>query len=155
MIENKSNFYSDVKKFLNKNSVTTPKYEVSDKEIYVDKSNLHNMMKKIETEFSLDMLFDHIIVDYLDINIFHLIYHLYSTKHNHDILIVTEVDRKKPIIDTVSDIWRIAEWQEREAYDLFGILYRNHPDLRRIFLEDDWIGYPLRKNYEDNFMLEK
>ena len=59
------------------------------------------------------------------------------------------------IVVTICSIWRIAEWQEREVFDLFGILYNNHPDLRRIFLEDDWVGFPLRKNYKDNFMLEK
>jgi NADH:ubiquinone oxidoreductase subunit C len=55
----------------------------------------------------------------------------------------------------VSDIWRTAEFHEREVYDLFGIRFENHPDLRRLFLDDDWVGYPLRKDYKDSFTLER
>ena len=58
-------------------------------------------------------------------------------------------DRENPAVDTVSDIWKTAEFHEREVYDLFGIKFNNHPDLRRILLEEDWEGYPLRKDYKD------
>jgi NADH:ubiquinone oxidoreductase subunit C len=70
------------------------------------------------------------------------------------VYVVTSVARDNPLVPTVMDIWPIAEWQEREVYDLFGVLYDGHPDLRRLFLEDDWVGFPLRKDYEDDFMLE-
>jgi NADH-quinone oxidoreductase subunit C len=56
-------------------------------------------------------------------------------------------DRSDPHIPTVSDVWPAADWHEREAYDLMGIVFDNHPDLRRILLPDDWEGYPLRKDY--------
>ena len=62
--------------------------------------------------------------------------------------------RDAPVAPTVSRSWPAAEWQEREAYDLMGILYDEHPDLRRLFLEDDWQGFPLRKDYRDPDMLE-
>jgi NADH:ubiquinone oxidoreductase subunit C len=58
------------------------------------------------------------------------------------------------VVPTVSSIWPIAHWQEREVFDLFGVGYDGHPDLRRIFLEDDWLGHPLRKDYHDPDMLE-
>ncbi|HID38022.1 MAG TPA: NADH-quinone oxidoreductase subunit C [Calditrichaeota bacterium] len=75
------------------------------------------------------------------------VYHLYSMRHKHKIVLKTEVAREKPEIASVADLWRTADWHEREAYDLFGIIYVNHPDLRRILLPDDWEGYPLRKDY--------
>ena len=58
-------------------------------------------------------------------------------------------DREDPNLDTVCDIWPTAEFHEREVYDLFGIRFNNHPDLRRLLLTDDWEGYPLRKDYVD------
>ena len=53
-----------------------------------------------------------------------------------------------PELPTVCSIWRTADWHEREVYDLFGVRFLGHPDLRRILLADDWVGYPLRKDYE-------
>jgi len=59
-----------------------------------------------------------------------------------------ETDRMQPVIPTVSDVWPAADWHEREAYDLMGIAFPGHPDLRRILCPDDWVGHPLRKDYE-------
>jgi NADH:ubiquinone oxidoreductase subunit C len=109
---------------------------------------------KNDKNLLFNMLCDHTAVDKINQKVFDLIYSLYSTIHNFGITIIVTVPRNKPIIDTLSKIWRIAEWQEREVYDFFGILYKNHPDLRRPFLEDDWVGFPLRKDYKDNFILE-
>ncbi len=79
-----------------------------------------------------------------------VVYHLKSTSYNHQLVIKGKISsRENPEIDTVSDIWRTAEFHEREAFDLFGITFRNHPDLRRLLLTDDWVGYPLRKDYVD------
>lgn len=80
---------------------------------------------------------------------FSLVYHLSSTQHRQTMVVKVKLDREQPEMDTVSDIWRTAEFHEREAYDLFGIRFRGHPDLRRLFLTEDWIGWPLRKDYED------
>ncbi len=78
-----------------------------------------------------------------------MVYHLRSFYHNHTLVVKSKLDREKPEIESVSAIWRTAELHEREAYDLFGVRFLNHPDLRRIFLTDDWVGWPLRKDYED------
>jgi NADH/F420H2 dehydrogenase subunit C len=79
-----------------------------------------------------------------------MVYHLSSTLHSHIVVIKAKIsDRNNPEIESVSSIWRTAEFHEREAYDLFGIKFLNHPDLRRLFLTDDWEGWPLRKDYED------
>ena len=80
----------------------------------------------------------------------YVIYHLKSNQYNHSFVLKARIEnREKPEIDTVCNIWRTAEFHEREVYDLFGIVFNNHPDLRRIFLEDDWEGWPLRKDYVD------
>jgi NADH-quinone oxidoreductase subunit C len=80
---------------------------------------------------------------------FSMVYHLESTVHRHTIVVKARLDRPDPVIATVSDIWRTAEFHEREVYDLLGVRFTNHPDLRRLFMTDDWVGWPLRKDYED------
>jgi len=78
-----------------------------------------------------------------------MVYHLTSTIHRHTIVVKSKLDRNDPQIETVSNIWRTAEFHERETYDLFGVRFINHPDLRRLFLTEEWNGWPLRKDYED------
>jgi NADH:ubiquinone oxidoreductase subunit C len=78
-----------------------------------------------------------------------MVYHLTSTVYRHTVVVKAKLDRGYPVIPTVSDIWRTAEFHEREAFDLFGVEFSGHPDLRRLFLTDDWKGWPLRKDYED------
>ena len=79
-----------------------------------------------------------------------VIYYLTSTARHWDLLAVkVEVtDRKNPMIHSVSDLWKVALFQEREALDFYGIKFINHPDMRRFFLRNDWVGYPLRKDYD-------
>jgi NADH/F420H2 dehydrogenase subunit C len=79
-----------------------------------------------------------------------VVYHLESTTHRHIIVVkVNTKDRGKPTLDSVYDIWATAEFHEREVFDFFGIKFNNHPNLKRLFLTDDWEGYPLRKDYVD------
>lgn len=77
---------------------------------------------------------------------FDIVYHLYSIEKNHRLRLTTQVEEGKSI-PSVTCIWRGANWFEREVYDLFGIEFENHPDLRRILLPNDWQGHPLRKDY--------
>lgn len=77
-----------------------------------------------------------------------VLYHLYSIPYDLHMAVGVELKRENPEIETVSDIWKAADWHERETYDLFGINFLNHPDLRRILMPEDWEGYPLRKDYE-------
>jgi NADH:ubiquinone oxidoreductase subunit C len=99
------------------------------------------------TPFNFDYLFCVTCVDWKT----HLtmVYHLTSTEHRHSIVVKAKVDRSNPLIETVSDIWRTAEFHEREAFELFGVHFLHHPDLRRLILTDDFEGYPLRKDFED------
>lgn len=98
-------------------------------------------------ELNLDFLFCLTAVD-LPEN-FLTVYHLRSTNLGHELVVKAKMEKENPEIHTASHIWRTAEFHEREAFDLMGIHFTNHPDLRRIFLDDDWVGYPLRKDYTD------
>ena len=77
-----------------------------------------------------------------------LIYQLYSIPYNHQLTIKVTIDRATPEIDSLTAIWKTADWHEREAYDLLGVRFTGHPDLRRILLPADWEGHPLRKDYK-------
>lgn len=100
-----------------------------------------------QSPFDMDYLFCLTCIDWKT----HLtmVYHLTSTVHRNTMVMKAKLDRTAPVIETVSNIWRTAEFHEREVYDLFGVQFTNHPDLRRLILTDDWEGYPLRKDYED------
>lgn len=76
------------------------------------------------------------------------VYHLYSYPHGHSVVLRADIDRANPHVSSVMDLWAAAEWHEREAFDMMGIIYDGHADLRRILLPDDWEGYPLRKDYQ-------
>jgi len=78
---------------------------------------------------------------------FEVVYHLHSVEHNRLVRLKCRVGGTDPAIDSVTTVWRGASWYEREVFDLFGIRFLNHPDLRRIMLPEDWVGYPLRKDY--------
>ena len=80
---------------------------------------------------------------------FTMVYHLTSTIHRHNLVVKVKLDHDRPVVPTVSDTWRTAEFHEREAFDLFGVEFTGHPDLRRLFMTDEWKGWPLRKDYED------
>jgi NADH/F420H2 dehydrogenase subunit C len=98
-------------------------------------------------ELDFDYLFCVTAVDWK--THFTMVYHLSSTTHRHTLVVKLKLDRVNPVVATVSDIWRTAEFHEREAYDLMGVVFTGHPDLRRLFMTDDWKGWPLRKDYED------
>ncbi len=76
-----------------------------------------------------------------------VVYHLNSMKHKHKITIKVELDRNNPHVQTVELVWPGANFYEREAYDLFGIVFDGHSDLRRILMPEDWEGHPMRKDY--------
>jgi NADH-quinone oxidoreductase subunit C len=119
-------------------------------EATVPSSKFYALAKKLREseETWFDYLFCLSGVDYG--NDLGVVYHLNSTKHNHSIVLKTRTsDRENPLLDSVSDIWKTADFHEREAFDLLGIRFNNHPDLRRLFLDSSW-GYPLRKDYVDD-----
>ncbi len=88
-------------------------------------------------------------------DVFEMVYRLQSAEFGAGIFLKTEIPRDKPTIETLTDLWPAADWQEREVYDLFGIEFAGHPDLRRILLPDDWVGFPLRKDYQDDSVIRR
>lgn len=79
---------------------------------------------------------------------FESVYHLFSMKYRHWARLKVRTSKSQPSVPSVASIWPAANWHEREAYDLMGIVYEGHPDLRRILLPDEWEGHPLRKDYQ-------
>jgi NADH-quinone oxidoreductase subunit C len=116
---------------------------------FVEPAELKSVAQKLRATPGLDFdyLFCQTCIDWM--THFTMVYHLTSTTHRHKIVLKSKLDRNKPEIETVCDIWRTAEFHEREIYDLFGVIFLHHPDLRRLLLTDDWVGYPLRKDYDD------
>jgi NADH:ubiquinone oxidoreductase subunit C len=119
-------------------------------EVTVPSSKLYSLAKQLREreEVKFDFLFCLSGVDYgQDLGV---VYHLRSTIYNHVIVLKTRTsDRENPQLDSVADIWLTADFHEREVYDLLGIKFTNHPDLRRLFLDNSW-GFPLRKDYVDD-----
>ena len=84
-----------------------------------------------------------------------MVYHLESKIYQHTIVVKAKInDVNNPKIESVNSLWKTAALNEDEIYDFFGITFMNHPNLRRLFLTDDWEGYPLRKNYSDINMIK-
>jgi NADH/F420H2 dehydrogenase subunit C len=120
-------------------------------QVAVEGAQLRELMQQLRSDSrtSFDYMFCVTGVDYPPTHM-EVVYHLKSSALGHSLVVKGRITgRDNPEIDTMSDLWRTAEFHEREVYDLLGIRFRNHPDLRRIFLTDDWQGWPLRKDYAD------
>ncbi|TFB13310.1 NADH-quinone oxidoreductase subunit C [Candidatus Marinimicrobia bacterium MT.SAG.4] len=100
---------------------------------------------KTESELQFTSLMCLSGVDYEDK--MEVVYHLHSLLYDHKVTLKVELSRDNPKLPSVSGVWKAANWHEREAYDMYGIVFDDHPDLRRILLPDDWEGFPLRKDY--------
>ncbi|HEY9164774.1 MAG TPA: NADH-quinone oxidoreductase subunit C [Candidatus Kryptonia bacterium] len=117
--------------------------------IYVRPDLIQDISRFVAADESLKL--DYLMclsgVDFNDGNL-GVVYHLASMSHKHKIVLKVKVTKDKPEVPSVESIWKTANWHEREAFDLYGITFIDHPDLRRILLPDDWQGYPLRKDYK-------
>jgi NADH-quinone oxidoreductase subunit C len=102
-----------------------------------------------EPGLDFDFLEDLTAVDWPKKSQIEVVYHLLSYQHRHVFKMKVEADRTAPSVPTVEGVWKTANWFEREVYDLFGVDFPGHPDLRRIMLPDDWAGHPLRKDYQE------
>ncbi len=151
MSNNKVNTAVLVDKFKGRfgNKIIETKVEFGEVTHVVAKDDLLGVLTilKGDGDFMMDWLSDVVGVDYLPKKPrFELVYHLLSTKKKHRIRIKIRVEDGEEI-PSVTSIWAGASFAEREAYDMFGFIFKGHPDLRRIYLAEDWEGHPLRKDY--------
>ena len=116
--------------------------------VVVSSKSLYQVAEFLKNTLGLDFdyLNDLTAVDYLDY--FEVVYHLTSLKHNHSLVLKTRCyEREKPIVSSVVSLWRAADFQEREVYDLMGITFEGHPNLKRLLLWEGFAGHPLRRDY--------
>jgi NADH-quinone oxidoreductase subunit C len=102
---------------------------------------------KTEPDLAFDCLSNLSGIDYPKRNVIEVVYHLYSYLHRHLFTLKVEAPRDNPSVPTVAGVWSHADWQEREVFDLLGVIFEGHPDLRRILMPEDWPGHPLRKDF--------
>ena len=109
-----------------------------------------------DAALGFDMLADLTAVDYSkfpgreDGPRFEVVYHLYATAHNHRVRLKVRVEEDDARVPTACALWPIADWLEREVWDMFGVRFEGHPDLRRLLLYEEFVGHPLRKDYPIN-----
>jgi len=116
--------------------------------VTVAKESIVEVCRFLKESLAYNLLTDVTSVDYLgQEQRFMMVYNLYSIPNKDRLRVKAPVAEEKASIATVSTVWSTADWLEREVFDLFGIRFEGHPDLRRILMTDDWVGHPLRKDY--------
>jgi NADH-quinone oxidoreductase subunit C len=100
-----------------------------------------------ERDLQFDVLSNESGVDYKAKGVIEVVYHLYSYPLRHAIVLKVDAPRDHPVVPSVETVWKAANWLEREIYDLLGVTFEGHSDLRRLLMPEDWIGYPLRKDF--------
>lgn len=131
-----------------KNPVTSA--SVGDPALVVPAEKIKDICQSLKStdEFSFDCLSNLTAVDRKDR--FEMVYHLFSYRHKHSLTLKVYLPRDESAhVEALEGLWGCANWLEREVFDLFGIRFDNHSDLRRIMLPEDWVGHPLRKDYKE------
>ncbi|HSR58223.1 MAG TPA: NADH-quinone oxidoreductase subunit C [Candidatus Binataceae bacterium] len=100
---------------------------------------------KEDPAFAMDCLSNESGVDYRDRC--EVVYHLFSYRHRHQAVLKVKLPRENPTVETLENLWKSANWMEREIFDLVGVNFEGHSDLRRILMPEDWPGHPLRKDF--------
>ena len=124
----------------------------------VERARVRDVLKLCRDTAALgfDVLMDLTAVDYSrfpgreDGPRFEVVYHLYSILHNHRVRVKVRVDEDDAVVPTAVPLWPIADWFEREVWDMFGIRFEGHPDLKRLLMYEEFVGHPLRKDYPIN-----
>ncbi len=129
-----------------------------DHTVVADRSAIADLLRVCRDDEALafDVLMDLTAVDYLkypgreDGPRFEVVYHLYSLRHNHRLRVKVRVEEDDAVVPSAVPLWPIANWFEREVWDMFGIRFEGHPDLRRLLMYEEFVGHPLRKDYPIN-----
>lgn len=116
--------------------------------IFVEAARITNIIETLKNhpEIQFDLLMSLSGTDYPEC--IELTYHLFASGNSKELILKTKLDRNNPEIESISNIHTAANWHERETFDLLGVKFNNHPDLRRILLPEEWQGHPLRKDYK-------
>jgi len=123
--------------------------DVFDPNLHVDPQTIVEVCRYLrdDPELKFEVLSDLTGVDLPKENKIQVVYHLYSYSHRHQTVLKADLPRENPRVSTMEGVWKAANWMEREVFDLFGVVFDGHSDLRRILLPEDWVGHPLRKDY--------
>lgn len=123
--------------------------EFGDEIAVIEKKSLLEVAKFLKNApYSFTLLLDLTCVDYQDEDWrYEMVYHFFSLERNQKVRIKARLPKKNPGIESLTSLWKNANWLEREVYDMFGIHFEGHPDLRRLFMYDGFEGHPLRKDY--------
>jgi len=112
---------------------------------------LPGVMRRLRDDPALafDFLQNLTAVDWIKRDAIEMVYHLFSYAHRHTIALKVDLPRATPRVPSVAGLWPSANWMEREQFDLLGVVFEGHPDLRRLLMPDDWAGHPMRKDYRE------
>ena len=126
--------------------------DFGDLTIWVDREHVHDILErcKHDPELAYDFCMDVTAVDYLPLQgdpRFAVVYHLYSLTTGKRLRVKTGVPESDPVVPTATDVWKSTDWFEREVYDMFGIRFEGHPNMKRILCHQDFVGHALRKDY--------
>jgi NADH-quinone oxidoreductase subunit C len=116
----------------------------------IDKEKVVEVCSFLKSDPQLEFLFceDVTAIDWARrVNRFTVVYHIFSLKNKFRLRLKADVDESDPRIDSVTSVWKTANWHERETFDMYGISFNNHPDLRRMYMPEDFEYYPLRKDF--------
>jgi NADH-quinone oxidoreductase subunit C len=130
-------------------SVPACQLEAKDPWIVVEPAAIADVCRTLHDDPALrfDSLSNLSGVDYKADGQIEIVYHLYSYTHRHSIVLKTRTPRDNAVVPSVEKVWKAANWHEREVYDLLGVKFTGHPDLRRLLMPEDWVGHPLRKDF--------
>ena len=117
--------------------------------LLIQAADLVEICRYLKDELGFDCLMNLSSIDWPKKNQIEMVYHLWSYSKLHSFILKVALDRAKPEIASLYPVWKAADWLEREQFDLMGVQFAGHPDLRRIMMPDDWVGYPLRKDYKE------
>lgn len=138
-----------IKERFGEDTVSSFNEKALDPSIVVKATSIREVCRYLKDDpgLAFDCLSNMSGVDYLKEGKIQVVLHLYSYLHRHQIVIKVDIPRENPTMPSIEGVWKAANWQEREIYDLLGVVFTDHPDLRRLLMPEDWIGHPLRKDF--------
>jgi len=131
--------------------IVSAEVSLGDAEIRIPRAGMHEFFRllKLDAELGFSMFIDVTVVDWLDArpNRYEVVYHLLNIAKRSRLRVKVDVPESNPEVDSVCDLWSAANFMEREAWDMYGVNFKGHPDQRRILMYDEFEGHPLRKDY--------